>query len=60
MTLAGEALIIWTATGLSVVAMKTAEKMGESVPHWLPRVTLYTTLTGSFLYLLRYVLVLFL
>ncbi|MES5847328.1 MULTISPECIES: hypothetical protein [unclassified Bacillus cereus group] len=60
MTLAGEALIIWTATGLSVVAMKTAEKMGKSVPHWLPRVTLYTTLTGSFLYLLRYILVLFL
>ncbi|MCU5423096.1 hypothetical protein OCF13_13900 [Bacillus tropicus] len=60
MTFAGEALIIWTATGLSVVAMKTAEKMGKSVPHWLPRVTLYTTLTGSFLYLLRYVLVLFL
>ncbi|MGE7427944.1 hypothetical protein ACQKLM_07390 [Bacillus thuringiensis] len=60
MTLAGEAVVIWTATGLSVVAMKVAEKMGESVPHWLPRVTLYTTLTGSFLYLLRYVLVLFL
>ncbi len=38
MTLAGEAIIIWTATGLSVVAMK-AEKMGKSVPHWLPRVT---------------------
>lgn len=60
MALAGEALVIWTATGLSVVAMKVAEKMGKSVPHWLPRVTLYTTLTGSFLYLLRYVLVLFL
>ncbi|ARW58508.1 hypothetical protein [Bacillus phage Negev_SA] len=60
MTLAGEAIIIWTTTGLSVVATKVAEKMGKSVPHWLPRVTLYTTLTGSFLYLLRYVLVLFL
>jgi len=60
MTLAGEAVVIWTATGLSVVAMKVAEKIGKSVPHWLPRVTLYTTLTGSFLYLLRYVLVLFL
>ncbi|MCU5222074.1 hypothetical protein [Bacillus tropicus] len=60
MTLAGEAVVIWTATGLSVVAMKVAEKMGKSVPHWLPRVTLYTTLTGSVLYLLRYVLVLFL
>ncbi|HDR7703123.1 TPA: hypothetical protein QCX91_000679 [Bacillus thuringiensis] len=60
MTLAGEAVVIWTATGLSVVAMKVAEKMGKSVPHWLPGVTLYTTLTGSFLYLLRYVLVLFL
>lgn len=60
MTLAGEAVIIWTATGLSVVAMKAAEKMGERVPHWLPRITLYTTLTGSFLYLLRYVLVAFL
>lgn len=60
MTLAGEAVVIWTATGLSVVAMKIAEKMGGSVPVWLPRVTLYTTLTGSILYLLRYVLVLFL
>ncbi|MGU9540624.1 hypothetical protein [Bacillus cereus] len=60
MTLAGEAVVIWTATGLSVVVMKVAEKMGKSVPHWLPRVTLYTTLTGSFLYLLRYVLIAFL
>ncbi|HHP5740378.1 hypothetical protein ACWXWV_15750 [Bacillus paranthracis] len=60
MTLVGEAVVIWTATGLSVVAMKTAEKMGKSVPRWLPRITLYTTLTGSFLYLLRYVLVMFL
>ncbi|ADY24075.1 MULTISPECIES: hypothetical protein [Bacillus] len=60
MTLAGEAVIIWTATGLSVIAMSVAEKMGKSVPHWLPRITLYTTLTGSFLYLLRYVLVMFL
>ncbi|CUB50558.1 hypothetical protein BN2127_JRS10_00069 [Bacillus subtilis] len=60
MTLAGEAVIIWTATGLSVIAMSVAEKMGKSVPHWLPHITLYTTLTGSFLYLLRYVLVTFL
>ncbi|MFY0163507.1 hypothetical protein P3K79_08345 [Bacillus anthracis] len=60
MTLAGEAIIIWTATGLSVIAIKVAEKMGKSVPHWLPRITLYTTLTGSFLYLLRYILTLFL
>ncbi|MEW9574637.1 hypothetical protein U9K47_04095 [Bacillus toyonensis] len=60
MTLAGEVIIIWTATGLSVIAIKVAEKMGKSVPHWLPRITLYTTLTGSFLYLLRYVLILFL
>ncbi|MEK5246133.1 hypothetical protein MKX66_00110 [Bacillus sp. FSL R9-9530] len=60
MTIAGEAIIIWTATGISVVAMKVAGKMGRSVPHWLPRVTLYTTLIGSFLYLLRYVLVAFL
>ncbi|MHA4176856.1 hypothetical protein ACX168_10930 [Bacillus cereus] len=60
MTLAGEAVIVWTVTGLSVVAMKIAEKMGKSVPHWLPRITLYTTLTGSFLYLLRYVLIAFL
>ncbi|AFQ19419.1 hypothetical protein PDR31_14045 [Bacillus cereus] len=60
MTLAGEAVIIWTVTGLSVITMKVAEKMGKSVPHWLPRVTLYTTLTGSFLYLLRYVLIAFL
>ncbi|PFS80178.1 hypothetical protein COK56_13770 [Bacillus cereus] len=60
MTLAGEAVIVWTATGLSVVAMKVTEKMGKSVPYWLPRLTLYTTLTGSFLYLLRYVLFAFL
>ncbi|HGF6576002.1 TPA: hypothetical protein ACF2YW_000584 [Bacillus cereus] len=60
MTLAGEAVVIWTATGLSVVAIKVAEKMGKNVPLWLPRITLYTTLTGSFLYLLRYVLVMFL
>lgn len=60
MTLAGEAVIIWTVTGLSVITMKVAEKMGQSVPHWLPRVTLYTTLTGSFLYLLRYILIAFL
>ena len=37
-----------------------SRKMGKSVPHWLPRITLYTTLTGSFLYLLRYVLITFL
>ncbi|AZJ21528.1 hypothetical protein CT694_18510 [Bacillus wiedmannii bv. thuringiensis] len=60
MTLVGEVVIIWTATGLSVVAMKVAGKMGKSVPHWLPRITLYTTLTGSFLYLLHYVLAMFL
>ncbi|CCW06426.1 MULTISPECIES: hypothetical protein [Bacillus] len=60
MTLAGEAIVIWTATGLSVIAMKAAEKMGRSVPHWLPGMTLYTTLTGSFVYLLRSVLVMFL
>lgn len=60
MTLAGEVVIIWTVTGLSVVAMSVAGKMGKSVPHWLPRMTMYTTLTGSFLYLLRYVLVMFL
>ena len=29
MTLAGEAVIIWTATGLSVIAMKAAEKWEE-------------------------------
>ena len=29
MTFAGEALIIWTATGLSVVAMKAAEKWAK-------------------------------
>ncbi|MFF2241475.1 hypothetical protein ACFVUU_25480 [Bacillus thuringiensis] len=60
MTLVGEVVVIWTATGLSVVAMKVAEKMGMSVPYWLPRMTMYTTLTGSFLYLLRYVLMVFL
>ncbi|MBD8075758.1 hypothetical protein [Bacillus thuringiensis] len=60
MTLAGEAVIIWTVTGLSVITMKVAEKMGKSVPNWLPRITLFTTLTGSFLYLLRYLLVIFL
>ncbi|EEM02283.1 hypothetical protein bmyco0003_53410 [Bacillus pseudomycoides] len=38
--------------------MKVAGKMGQSVPHWLPRMN--TTLTGSFLYLLRYVLFVFL
>ena len=31
MTLAGEAVIIWTATGLSVIAMSLTEKMGKSV-----------------------------
>ena len=29
MTLAGEAVVIWTATGLSVVTMKIAEKWGR-------------------------------
>lgn len=29
MTLAGEAVIIWTATGLSVIAMSAAEKWGR-------------------------------
>ena len=29
MTLAGEAVIIWTATGLSVIAMNVAEKWGR-------------------------------
>ncbi|CAM4363885.1 hypothetical protein BAMA_15840 [Bacillus manliponensis] len=60
MILAAEAVIVWTATGLSISVMKAAEKMGRDIPHWLPRLTMYTTLTGSFLYLLRYVLVLFL
>ncbi|WP_035430837.1 hypothetical protein [Bacillus sp. UNC322MFChir4.1] len=60
MTLVGEAVVVWTATGLSVITMKAAEKLGQSVPHWLPKLTLYTTLTGSFLYLLHYVLVMFL
>ncbi|MDG0949881.1 hypothetical protein [Bacillus paranthracis] len=60
MTLAGAAGIIWTATGLSEVAMKVAEKMGKSVPRWLPHMTLNTMLTGQFLYLLRYVLIMFL
>ncbi|MCM3736466.1 hypothetical protein M3215_11680 [Bacillus cytotoxicus] len=60
MTLVGEAVVVWTATGLSVITMKAAEKLGHSIPCWLPKLTLYTTLTGSFLYLLRYVLVMFL
>ncbi|PFA53730.1 hypothetical protein CN391_05185 [Bacillus anthracis] len=60
MTIVGEAVMVWTATGLSVITMKVAEKMGQSVPHWLPHMTMYTTLTGSFLYLLRYVLFAFL
>lgn len=60
MTIVGESIVIWTATGLSVIGMKAAEKIGKSIPHWLPRITLYTTLTGSFLYLLRYVLIMFL
>ena len=29
MTLAGEAIVIWTATGLSVIAMKAKRKWGE-------------------------------
>ncbi|MED1477189.1 hypothetical protein [Bacillus pseudomycoides] len=58
MTIVGEAVVVWTATGLSVITMKVAGKMGQSVPHWLPRMN--TTLTGSFLYLLRYVLFVFL
>ncbi|CDN39281.1 unnamed protein product [Bacillus thuringiensis DB27] len=29
MTLAGEAVIIWTATGLSVIAMSVTEKWGR-------------------------------
>ena len=29
MTLAGEAVIIWTSTGLSVIAMSVAEKWGR-------------------------------
>ncbi|MCP1124544.1 hypothetical protein NKR74_14730 [Bacillus sp. 3103sda1] len=60
MTIVGEAVVIWTATGLSVITMKAAEKMGHSIPRWLPKVTMYTTLAGSFIYLLRYLLISFL
>lgn len=60
MTIVGEVITVWTATGLSVITMKAVEKIGHSIPHWLPRMTMYTTLTGSFLYLLRYVLFAFL
>ncbi|MEX0137520.1 hypothetical protein MRBLBA71_004255 [Bacillus nitratireducens] len=60
MTIVGEVVVVWTATGLSVITMKVAEKMGQSIPHWLPSVTMHTTFTSSFLYLLRYVLFMFL
>ncbi|WP_440604121.1 hypothetical protein [Bacillus sp. GB_SG_008] len=60
MTIVGEVITVWTTTGLSVITMKVAEKMGHSIPHWLPKVTLYTMFTGSVLYLLRYLLFAFL
>lgn len=60
MTIVGEAVMVWTATGISVIAMKVAEKKGYSLPHWLPSITMYTTFTGSALYLLRYLLIHFL
>lgn len=60
MTIVGEVMVVWTATGLSVITMKAAEKVGHSIPNWLPKVTLYTTFTGSVLYLLRYLLIAFL
>ncbi|MGS4992605.1 hypothetical protein ACVCK3_03430 [Bacillus cereus] len=31
MTIVGEAIVVWTATGLSVNTMKVAEKMEQSV-----------------------------
>jgi hypothetical protein len=56
MTIVGEAVLIWTTTGISVISMKIAEKKGYTLPSWLPRLTMQTTLVGSFLYLLHYVL----
>ena len=53
MTIVGEAEVVWTAADLSVITMKVAKKIGLSSPHWLPHMIMYTTLTGSFLYLLR-------
>ena len=29
MTIVGEAVVVWTATGLSVITMKVAEKWGR-------------------------------
>ncbi|WP_342045882.1 hypothetical protein [Bacillus sp. OTU530] len=60
MTIVGESIVVWTVTGISVISMKIAEQKGFTIPHWLPRMTMYTTLTGSFIFLLRYVLFAFL
>jgi len=60
MTIVGESIVVWTVTGISVISMKIAEKKGITIPQWLPRMTMYTTLTGSFVFLLRYVLFAFL
>ena len=32
MTIVGEAVVVWTATSLSVITMKVAEKIEKSVP----------------------------
>lgn len=60
MTMVGEAVVVWTATGITVTTMKIMKGKGYDIPHWLPRLTMQTTLCGSFLYLLHYVLFLFL
>ncbi|MEX0137117.1 hypothetical protein MRBLBA71_003822 [Bacillus nitratireducens] len=60
MTIVGEVVVVWAATGLSVITMKVEEKIMQSVPYWLPCITMYITLTGSFSYLLSYVLFAFL
>ena len=59
MTLVGEVMVVWTATGLSVITMKVAEKMGQSVP----LASTYDHVHNAYrlvLYLLRYVLFAFL
>ncbi|MCP8970586.1 hypothetical protein [Ectobacillus ponti] len=56
MTIVGEAIVVWTATGLSVMVMKAAEKKGLTIPAWLPAMTMRATFAGSCIYLLQYVL----
>lgn len=53
MTIVGEAIVVWTATGLTVLAMKWAEGKGHYFPSYLPKVCLYGTLSGSIIHLLN-------